>query len=49
MRYYEVSLPAHLRGLPRDAQRARLLRCWMGASLSPTDIRLVFTPRHAPL
>ncbi|KAF8517917.1 cytochrome P450 [Hysterangium stoloniferum] len=45
LRRYQVSLPPHLLGLPFEQQRRILLRFWLGASLSPTDIRLTFSRR----
>ncbi|KAF8579905.1 cytochrome P450 [Ramaria rubella] len=49
IRQYQVSLPPHLQGLPFQQQRSTLLRFWLGASLSPTDIRLAFTLREERL
>ena len=45
IRYYRVSVPPHLVGLPFEKQRSSLLRFWMGASLTPTDLKLTFTRR----
>jgi cytochrome P450 len=45
VRYYQVSLPPHLAGLPFDEQRSSLLRFLMGASLTPADLKLTFTRR----
>ena len=46
IRYYRVSLPPHLEGLPFERQRSMLLRYLMGASLTPVDLRLIFTHRE---
>ncbi|KAF8524179.1 cytochrome P450 [Gautieria morchelliformis] len=45
IRAYQVSLPPHLVDLPFEKQRGALLRFWMGASLTPTDLKLTFTRR----
>lgn len=45
LRHIKLELPPHLLNMPFEKQRDALLRCWLGSSLTPTDIRLVFSPR----
>ncbi|KIJ55488.1 hypothetical protein M422DRAFT_151985 [Sphaerobolus stellatus SS14] len=45
LRYYKVGLPPQLEGLPFEQQKKKLLRFWLGSSLTPTDIHLTFTRR----
>ncbi|GJJ11458.1 hypothetical protein Clacol_005691 [Clathrus columnatus] len=45
LRFYEIVPPSDLVDLPFAQRRDALLKCWLGSSLSPSDIKLVFSPR----